>query len=196
MPRSSGREARSPGRRGDRDRDWRPARRLPAPVPGGGAGLSASPSGALRPRLRRWFHRSSPRGRPAKRRHRRDRPSLAEPVPRVRRHRGRDAAGARPLRVPRVAGRVRAACAPLTDVVTECERRFRRLPAFVQKGTFSPRTKQLRPAGELGRGAADLPERPVGRGRGQARHLELVPEGVQDPREARGPGRVPPFARA
>jgi multiple sugar transport system substrate-binding protein len=27
-------------------------------------------------------------------------------------------------------------------VVTECERRFGRLPGFVQKGTFSPRTKQ------------------------------------------------------
>lgn len=31
---------------------------------------------------------------------------------------------------------------PLTDVVTECERRFGRLPAFIQKGTFSARTKQ------------------------------------------------------
>ncbi len=32
--------------------------------------------------------------------------------------------------------------APLTDVVTECERRFGRLPGFVHKGTFSPRSKQ------------------------------------------------------
>jgi multiple sugar transport system substrate-binding protein len=31
---------------------------------------------------------------------------------------------------------------PLTDVVTECERRFGRLPGFVHKGTFSPRSKQ------------------------------------------------------
>ena len=31
---------------------------------------------------------------------------------------------------------------PLTDVVTECERRFGRLPVFVHRGTFSPRTKQ------------------------------------------------------
>jgi multiple sugar transport system substrate-binding protein len=31
---------------------------------------------------------------------------------------------------------------PLTDVVTECERRFGRLPAFAHKGTFSPRTRQ------------------------------------------------------
>ena len=30
----------------------------------------------------------------------------------------------------------------LTDLVTECERRFGRLPSFIQKGTFSPRTKQ------------------------------------------------------
>jgi multiple sugar transport system substrate-binding protein len=30
----------------------------------------------------------------------------------------------------------------LTDVVTECERRFGRLPVFVHRGTFSPRTKQ------------------------------------------------------
>ena len=30
---------------------------------------------------------------------------------------------------------------PLTDVVTECERRFGRLPSFAHKGTFSPRTK-------------------------------------------------------
>jgi multiple sugar transport system substrate-binding protein len=31
---------------------------------------------------------------------------------------------------------------PLTDVVTECERRFGRLPSFAHKGTFSPRSKQ------------------------------------------------------
>jgi multiple sugar transport system substrate-binding protein len=31
---------------------------------------------------------------------------------------------------------------PLTDVVTEGERRFGRLPGFAHKGTFSPRTKQ------------------------------------------------------
>ena len=31
---------------------------------------------------------------------------------------------------------------PLTDVVTECERRFGRLPVFLHRGTFNPRTKQ------------------------------------------------------
>jgi multiple sugar transport system substrate-binding protein len=32
--------------------------------------------------------------------------------------------------------------APLTDVVSECERRFGRLLAFAHRGTFSPRSKQ------------------------------------------------------
>jgi multiple sugar transport system substrate-binding protein len=31
---------------------------------------------------------------------------------------------------------------PLTDVVTECERRFGRLPAHVHRGTFDPRSRQ------------------------------------------------------
>jgi multiple sugar transport system substrate-binding protein len=31
---------------------------------------------------------------------------------------------------------------PLTDVVAECERRFGRLPAFIHKATFNPRTKE------------------------------------------------------
>jgi len=31
---------------------------------------------------------------------------------------------------------------PVTDVVTECERRFGKLPAFIHRATFSPRTKQ------------------------------------------------------
>ncbi|HEY7141747.1 MAG TPA: extracellular solute-binding protein [Methylomirabilota bacterium] len=31
---------------------------------------------------------------------------------------------------------------PVTDVVTECERRFGRMPGFVHKGTFSPLSKQ------------------------------------------------------
>ena len=58
---------------------------------------------------------------------------------------------------------------PLTDVVTECERRFGRLLGFAQKGTFSPRRQAvLRRPGELGRRAAPLPERSLGRRRGRS----------------------------
>ena len=87
---------------------------------------------------------------------------------------------------------------PLTDVVTECERRFGRLPGFVQKGAFSLTDQAvLRRSGELGPRAAPLPERSLGRRRDQAGHLGARPRGrPQDPREARGPGRVRPLARA
>jgi multiple sugar transport system substrate-binding protein len=75
----------------------------------------------------------------------------------------------------------------LTDVVTECERRFGRLPAFIQKGTFSPRTKQHFALPESW-AAAPLHYRTDLWGEAGARPdtWELVREGARKIREKRG----------
>ena len=97
---------RSPGRRGRRRRP----RRARPPRGRRGAGPAHRAVDALRSRLRRLVR---PEVRPgvgrAQRRHRRDRPPSAHRAPGARRHRGRDAAGPRPLRLPRASGRVRGA---------------------------------------------------------------------------------------
>jgi multiple sugar transport system substrate-binding protein len=76
---------------------------------------------------------------------------------------------------------------PLTDVVTECERRFGRLPAFVQKGTFSPRAKQYFAVPESW-AAAPLHYRSDLWGEVGAKPdtWELVREGARKIREKRG----------
>ena len=76
---------------------------------------------------------------------------------------------------------------PLTDVVTEGERRFGHLPAFVQKATFSPRTKQYFAVPESW-AAAPLHYRSDLWGEVGAKPdtWELVREGARKIREKRG----------
>jgi multiple sugar transport system substrate-binding protein len=76
---------------------------------------------------------------------------------------------------------------PLTDVVTECERRFGRLPSLIQKATFSPRAKQFLAVPESW-AAAPLHYRSDLWGAAGAApdSWELVREGARKIREKRG----------
>ena len=133
-------------------RGRRPAGRLPPAVPGGTAGAPHRPVGALRPRLRRVVRPEvRPRVGRAERRHRRDRPPLAERAPCARRHRGRDAAGTRPLRVPRVAGGYEAHVAPVDRRRDRVRAPVRAPPRLSPQGHVQPAEQAvLRAPRELG----------------------------------------------
>jgi multiple sugar transport system substrate-binding protein len=77
--------------------------------------------------------------------------------------------------------------APLTDLVTECERRFGRLPGFVQKGAFNPGSKQYFTLPESW-AAAPLHYRSDLWGEAGAKPdtWELIREGARKIREKRG----------
>jgi hypothetical protein len=176
------RRRRAPRRGGRRRRP----RRARAPRAGRRAGAANLAVDALRARLRR-VARSQVRpgvGR-AQRRDRRDRPSRAHRDQGARRHRRRDAAGARPRRVPEPPAGVRGSPDAGHGRGDGVRASVRQAPGFIHRATFSPRTKQYFAVPRAGRPRRSTTARTCGRRPASAGHWEHVRDGARKIREKR-----------